>query len=532
MSIITVKEQRDVVPNWRSFKKTAILGELVSTPKVYSPAPIYPITPYLLAWRENKTIAYASDLLSASVVNGDNTSLEIAEAARYILDSDISSEPMKKLASSVLISNVPREHLKSSNTQETLNNLFNKEERNKELIRFIRHENAKFPYNPIAYCELARCYTLLGANSQAEKAMRTALHLAPTSIYITRCAARMYIQIGDIAAAHKIVTRNPAIREDPWLIASEIALNSSIGRNSRFAKKGIQVLKSGKFSPFTCSELASAIGTLEMANGKRKKSIEYLNLSLYDPNDNSLAQAEWMKTEHNDLRLNFRDYSSLLLKSEAEARYAFNCRRYDDALVESIKWIDDLPYDKTPILFSSSVAHTFLKDYETASKILRIGLIANPGDSMLTNNLAYVLALNGEVDEAESLMSNPHLYDASTPIDSLVCHIATKGLIEFRKKHSDEGRRLYTEAINLANERCDDKTLVRKAILNYLREEIIANGCATSDIEPIITQINPGNDREMCQLQTDVISEMEKQKQRQNLLQIPSFDITSVKSKI
>ena len=59
-----------------------------------------------------------------------------------------------------------------------------------------------------------------------------------------------------------------------------------------------------------------------MANGKRKKSIEYLNLSLYDPNDNSLAQAEWMKTEHNDLKLNFRDYSSLLLKSEAEARYA------------------------------------------------------------------------------------------------------------------------------------------------------------------------------------------------------------------
>ena len=128
---------------------------------------------------------------------------------------------------------------------------------------------------------------------------------------------------------------------------------------------------------------------------------------------------------------------------------------------------------------------------------------------MLTNNLAYVLALNGEVNEAESLMSNPHLYDSSTPIDSLVCHIATKGLIEFRRKHSDEGRRLYTEAINLANERCDDKTLVRKAILNYLREEIIANGCTTSDIEPIITQINPGNDREMCQLQTDVISEME-----------------------
>ena len=141
MSIITVKEQRDVVPNWRSFKKTAILGELISTPKAYSPAPIYPITPYLLAWRENRTIAYASDLLSASVVNGDNSSLEIAEAARYILDSDISSDPMKKLASLILTSNVPREHLNSSNTQETLNNLFNKEERNKELIRFIRHEN-------------------------------------------------------------------------------------------------------------------------------------------------------------------------------------------------------------------------------------------------------------------------------------------------------------------------------------------------------------------------------------------------------
>ena len=479
MSIISVKEQRDVVPNWRSFQRTALLGELLTTPKSCSTTPIFSITPYILAWRENRTIAIASDLLSAAIVNGDNAYPELSEVARYILNSEVSSIPMRNLANSFLIDNVPTRQKETLSAQETLENLFNREARNKELIRFIRKENSKFPYNPIAYCELARCYTLLGANKQAENSMRVALHLAPTSVYITRCAARMYVQIGDIDTAHKIVTRNPAMQFDPWLLASEIGINSSMGRNSRFAKKGIQVLRSGKFSPFTCSELASALGTLEMANGKRKKCIDYLNMSLYDPNDNSLAQAEWMKTEHTDLRLNFKDYSTLLLKSEAEARYAFSLRKYDDALNESIKWIDDLPYDKAPVLFSSSVAHTFLKDYDTAIKILRVGLIANPGDSMLTNNLAYVLALNDKVDEAESLMSNPHLYDQNLPIDSLACHIATKGLIEFRKKHNDEGRRLYLEAINLANERSNDKTLVRKAILNYLREELIAKEFAS-----------------------------------------------------
>lgn len=510
MSLITPKEQRDVIPNWRSYRRTGKLGELFSLKANVAPAPIFPIQKYIWAWRENQAVPFAADLISAAIVNGNEQHPEVIKAARFILASDTSSIPLRNLAKSLLVSDLPDYGKKDISTDETLRHLIDNDNCNRELIRFIRQENNKFPYNPIAYCELARCYVQLGQTDKAIRAMGTAIYLAPESRYITRCAARLHLLIGDSESAHQIVAHNPAIIEDPWLLASEIAINTSIGRNSRFAKRGMQIIQSGKFSPFCCSELASAIGTLEMVNGKRKKCTSFINTSLLFPNDNSLAQAEWLKSEYLDLRLVFGDYSSMPLKSEADARYAFYKHDYVGALSESVKWIEDLPYDKTPILFSSSIAHTFLKDYDIAAKILRIGLIANPTDTMLLNNLAYVLALNGQLDEAETIMSKPLMLDSSLEIDSRVCHTATKGLIDFRKGNKVEGRRKYLEAIELANTKSGDRALVHKAILNYLREELVAETCSQSDVENIIAKIDPGLDREMIQLKNDVLNEINK----------------------
>ena len=526
MSLISYKEQRDVIPNWRSYTKTASLGELFSIKREQCEAPVFPITRYVEAWLDQQTLPFATDLLSAALVNGINSNSIVSQAANFVLANKGIPEPIRKIAQSYIMSEVKNNFNEKVDPTLILDNLFNNEERVRNAIRLIKQENSYFPYNPIAYCELARYYTLLGVRAHAEKAMNIALHLAPDLRYVTRCAARLFLQLGDAEHAHWVVTQNPAIKVDPWLLASEIAINSSLGRNSRFAKIGIRLLQSENYAPFCCSELASALGTLEMANGSRKKCTKFVNTSLNSPNDNSLAQAEWLKSEHSDLNLDFRDYSNLLLKSEADARYSFFRREYPQALVESIKWIDDLPYDKTPILFGSSIAHTFLKDFDIAAKILRVGLISNPGDTMLLNNLAYVLALKGETAQAESIMAMPFMFDSSLDINSLICHTATVGLIAFRKGQVEEGLNQYMAAINMAKEQCNDNDILHRAILNFLREALIAKVCSISDALTIIENINT-SDREIVQLKIDVREQAIIAKDKEQTTH-PLFQLSSI----
>lgn len=511
MSSINPKESRDVIPNWRSYKKTARAGELYTKNSIEVSLPIFPISQYIADWDENKNIAFAGDLISAAILNGQMYLPEVIAAAQFLLNSDESPTLIKRLAQSIVSSKVETENPTNHSIVSILDNIEHKKNYIYNTIRILKNVNRNFPYNPIAYCELSRCYLSLGQYDKAVCAMKLALHLAPYSRYISRCAARLFIHINELDTAHSVVVKNPAFRQDPWLIASEIAINTSMGRNSRFVNIGKKIIASQNYNPFSCSELSSAIGTLEMANGSRKKCIKFINQALIQPNDNSLAQAEWLAGENRDLQFTFKDYSNLRFKSEADARFAYTCMKYGEAFKHAVDWLADSPYDKSSVLFSSHIAYGFLKDYESAAKILRIGLLANPNDSSILNNLAYVNALNGDINSAELFIERLSKSNVDISSDAEICHIATKGLLQFRKGNIDEGRKLYLEAIKSAKENAMDRTLINKAILNYLREELVAHTCYTSDVFDILSKLDTEQDKEMSRLRDDVIEEANKQ---------------------
>lgn len=528
MSSINPKENRDVIPSWRSYKRTAQLGELYAMGAKEIVLPVFPITPYIDAWKENKTTAFAGDLLSAAVLNGQTTNPEVIKAAQFVITQIDAPSIMLDIARPIISSKVSHNYTSNDPASEVIGEIEKKEEYSKKFIQVIKKENIRFPYNPIAYCELARCYISLGLQKKACEAMKIALHLAPYSRYVSRCAARLFVHLEEFELAHRVVVLNPAFRQDPWLIASEIAINSSMGRSSRFINVGKNLITSQNYSPFSCSELASAIGTLEMANGSRKKCLKFINQALIQPNDNSLAQAEWLAAENNDLQFTFHDYSSLKYKAEADTRYEYFRQNYDSAFRHSVDWVEDSPYDKASILFSSHIAYAFLKDYQSASRILNIGLIANPTETILLNNLAYVYALNGQIEEAERIVSRiPSLqYGAST--DATICHTATNGLIQFRKGKIEEGRRLYLEAITKAKEYAIDRTLLNKAILNYLREELVAQTCSATDAIEILSKLDTEQDKEMSRLREDVVEEIKKHSSRTDIINPFKFDIDTL----
>jgi hypothetical protein len=64
--------------------------------------------------------------------------------------------------------------------------------------------------------------------------MMTALQLAPQNRHVLRSAARLFLHVGDPECAHDLVARNDATKNDPWLIAAEIAIAYLLIAPSRF----------------------------------------------------------------------------------------------------------------------------------------------------------------------------------------------------------------------------------------------------------------------------------------------------------
>lgn len=508
------EKSRNIIPNWRPFKVTARIGELGSVYCRREELTIFSIKEYIDAWKENNTVPYASDLVSAAIMNGQSDLPDVKQAAAFILNnSDCATNTQINTANSVLTtSNTFFEPNKLDSLEDKIKRISVEDSVAKEAVRFIRKFINLYQYNPIAYCELSRNYALLGELKKAEKTMDIAVQLAPQSRYISRSAARLYLHVDEYDKAHHVIVKNPCLKTDPWLLASEIAINSLKGRNSRYIKVGKSILNSNNYSPFSISELAGAIGSVELMNGSIKNCKSFFKKGLIRPNDNCLAQANWLVSEIQGINLAFSDYGYLTNKYEADSRMAYYLDQYDTALICSIDWMADMPFTKRPVQFAAEMAYTYLKDYTTAIKILLLGLCSNPGDVVLLNNLAFSYALNGNTKEADAILSKTKIESTLIPNEAKVCLWATKGLNEYRKNNIDEGKIWYEKAIDFAVTNKCDKGLIDKAELNYLREIVRVDTTASNNALNKIEKLNTGNSKETNQLKKDIIEEIAKHK--------------------
>jgi len=209
---------------------------------------------------------------------------------------------------------------------------------------------------------------------------------------VTRSAARFYLDIDDKESAHDVIVRNEMVKDDPWLLASEISVSLVRERFSKNIKKSAGMLSSSQFDAFSLSELASTLGTVELLDGSIKKSRNYFRQALILPNDNSFAQAEWAKAHKISLDITGAQAKQVQRNYEAQSLYKFYTDQFEDALEESIEWLYDMPFSMDAALVGSEVAYMQLKKYDVAEKILRVGLKSRPTDPVLLNNLAYAYA--------------------------------------------------------------------------------------------------------------------------------------------
>ena len=524
MAIIRDEDIRNIIPLWRSYVETAREGELTYVGGQNRALGFDRFKEFETAWKSHPSIVTAADLINIAVVSDNKQLDEVIRAAEYMcMNSDICSPLALDVARSIVSRphhsicndpdiNIPGfENLASSLMKELEDQVVKTKARIGQLKRQLR----EFCYNAIAYCELARCYSDLGIKEKAEFYMKCAVQLAPHNRYISRCAARFFVHINDPGRARRILLFNQGVKRDPWLLASEIAVSSVMNRTSRYIKPGREIVLSGSVSPFSSSELCFAICKEDYDAGKSKDWQSMFNLGLRAPNENSLAQAEFIARDEARMRFDYGLFDSLRHKNEADTRNYYSLDKYEEAFISSLKWMHDYRFSHEPTAFASDISCTFLKQYNYSAEIIKRWLESHPQDYPMMNNLVYVLALSGKVDEAEKLLSRINLKQSFTEnTDNGICLIATQGLIQYRKNNIEEGRALYQLSIDTAK-RLRKKELAGKARLNMIREEIHCVDNYDPGLLNELDSLSTGFDKETEQLKKDIRLEAEKKTKNQ-----------------
>lgn len=463
MQVLHEDKDRKIIPRWRSFQRQLLIGELKPLEPLKEPIklPRDFLDEKLKSWSENKTLTYATDLVSAAIVLGRES--EAVDAAKFIL-----SKPKERNE----VAHIVAKHalgIENKCNDIEINTDKLDVERNKQDIHKLKIRLYKEPRNVFLWSDLALLYESLGIYKKSEKAMKIALGLCPENRYILRPAARLNIHHEKGRLAHRLLWSNQSIRYDPWLLSAEIAVAAAIGKTSKFVKTARLMLESNKFPHFHSSELASALATLEFEAGNSKKARKYFEQSLIAPTENAVAQAAWAQRMDSNLKIKTDSLKKGPVSHEALAWEYNQKAKWDETIIEAYKWLVDQPFSSRPAILGSYVLSVAKQEYQKSAEIAKLGLIANPNDFTLINNYTYAAAHTDELKDAKKEFSR--IDQESLSKENRIVWLATSGLIKYREGQPEDGRKLYNRAIELAKSESNHK-LTSLALVNLAIEEL------------------------------------------------------------
>lgn len=315
-----------------------------------------------------------------------------------------------------------------------------------QQIRELRQSVRAYPHNALAWMDLARLKTSIGDNESAKRHATVAYKLAPNSRFIIRSSARFYAHIDEPERALKLIQSSPRTQKDPWLMASEIALSSINGRSSRMIRKAHELLESRRFTAADTAELAGALAVEELGKGSSKKFVRSLYLkALVAPNDNVLAQVQWAA---DDIGL-VNDIPPQWIQAPASAEAAlYRAMLNGDiemGLKKALRWHFDEPFASRPMTVASFLA-TLNADFQAASRFAQRGLIGEPENENLLNNLVFSLLCEGNIDQAAEVISKVIRLQGTTRDPHTIANI---GFLAYLSDESEIGTRAYSEAIKI-----------------------------------------------------------------------------------
>ena len=460
-----------MIPRWRAFDDTMRLDELShhrgrSIVKEWSRRSSDALKSRSLAWKAYGTLGHATDLVGAAFLM-DYSDAIVVDAARFILDNPSPDIP-RNVAWAVVGGQGVDDVTQTCATNETLY----------ARVRQLKRRTRRQPRDAIRWMDLARIYVVLGQSHSASRCVAIATGLAPNNRFILRSACRFWLRFDNPDRAHDLLRRAPMTREDPWLVAAELALADLSGQQSRMLRRARKMLEERRWHPMHLSELSAEVGTMEANAGNMKKAKKRFRDAVIAPTDNTVAQISWLIQKKNEQLHDINIEMSHAIKNafEARARMEYGSGRWRKAIEEIKKWNADEPFARQPCMMGSHIAAVALEDYSECKKLADIGLRSNSNNFTLLNNLAFAYLKMNQMAQATILLKKIRKKKLNEREE--VVFLATSGLCAYRSDNAEAGRVLYEEAISRIKKQIDSghdndyyKTAFALGVMNWVAEE-------------------------------------------------------------
>lgn len=331
----------------------------------------------------------------------------------------------------------------------------------REQIKRTKSRVRAFPQDALSWMDQARLYTVLGNYEKARASVLAALHLAPSDRFVVRAAVRFFVHFGQWDEALRHAQRGYALNPDPLIFGPLLSVASRIGKLPPRLKSLRQNAVNASDS-FLYSETLEAFGTLELMSGAEQRAKPFFRKAWRDPTQSVVGHSQWILREHlpalaHEQRINF------WTSKEAVSWLRYSMLDFPRTVIDTNTWALEEPYSRAPHILGSMAA-CIVGDYSEAVAMAKRGLLANPRDEILQNNLAFAYLRSGKVVEgAEAFLP----LKAKLNDKSEVATVATYGLLLMCQGDQEGGARYYGEAINRALEQ-NNRRLALRATLNYL----------------------------------------------------------------
>ncbi len=404
-------------------------------------------------WKKTKSHSLAGEIISQALLT--NMSNEIAEIKKHL----ISSSP----------------------NDQVLNFLFG----DKKVIHSINdqieynHKKLKIePNDSLTWTDQAINHLEKSNRDDAIKCIERALSINKDVGFIVRNASRIFSLTGDNGRAIKVLKNSEYYEYDPQILSAEISFSEIEERRTKGIDLGHKLIKKETYKNNEKTELASTLGTIEHFKGDHKKSDTLFELSLREPNANSIEQSMWYKKDFNTIK-KFNDFKT----NEILTHQHSIKQEYSKALEFALKWRDDEPYSTRPYKLASQLSGVLLGDYSKASEYTINGINSQKeikGDSYSekenlsnSNDIAYYLLKANKVEEAEEYISP--FFNVISKATKYESHeaalVATFGLLAYKHGNNELGKSLYKKTIKSFTE-IKEFYCLSSAFLNYFDEEI------------------------------------------------------------
>lgn len=433
--MIYIDVKRHVLPRWRSLASTISRGELRSGEmRADRQAGLLGRMRRLeTVFRAEPSLESAADVVSFAVAWGLPQSHSVVDAAKLTERDASDNTAVHGLALRVLGADMRPDAPTDAHTR----------------IAGLKHRVRQNPRDAISWMELARWYSTIGQVSKARSAVMVAVELVDSNRYVVRSASRFFCHIGELDSAEWVLRRASDVNSDAWLLASLVAVCHLSGSMGPPQLGGRKVLERILRAPFENSELAAALGSIELESGNSRFARKLFRASLVEPAENSIAQVAWATRAGMNL-----DVPSNLAREracyEALAWELAGAEAISEAIARCKQWLREEPFSSQPAILGSYLGVVTGLYPEEAVGLAEDGLRANPDDTMLLNNYAAALASAGRLEAAGEALAR--IRRAEMTPRSRVAVRATEGLLEFRSGNISLGEAYYREAIRDAED--------------------------------------------------------------------------------